>query len=158
VTLLALCVVALYLILRGYLPDNPGQDASVDPSLFICHTTGPAIGNAIPADASFQHIHSEQGMADVMIEPGRVGWASVTIRLLGDELKLLAAQTVTLTLAPPKRGGKPVTRPALLDAAGQWHVDGIELTEPGNWTVTVDANLRSNVHLELTGPIVIDPR
>jgi copper resistance protein D len=119
------------------------------------HANRHATAGAIPPDASFQHIHSEQGMADVMIEPGRVGTVSVTIHLLNDDLETLAAQSVTLTLTAPRPSSKPITRPALQDADGEWHVDRIKLTEPGNWTVTVDAVLRSHRHLQLSAPIVI---
>jgi putative copper resistance protein D len=122
------------------------------------HANHHAIEGAIPADASFQHIHSEHGMADVIIEPGRVGTATVTIHFLDDDLTTLAALSVTLTLTAPARGSKPITRRALQDADGEWHVDGINLTEPGNWTVTVNAFLRSNRHLELTALIVINPK
>ncbi len=122
------------------------------------HANHHAIEGAIPPDASFQHIHTENGMADVLIEPGRVGTASVTIHLLNDDLETLPAQTVTLTLIAPSPGGKPITRSALQDADGEWHVDGIDLPEPGNWTVTVDANLSINKQLVLTAPIEIAPR
>ncbi len=122
----------------------------------VSHANHHAIEGAIPADASFQHIHSEHGMADVMVEPGRVGKVSVTIHLLDDDLEALVAQTVTLTLAAPRLGSKPITRLALQDADGEWDVDGVELTEPGNWTATVDAILPSKRHLELAAPIVID--
>jgi len=122
------------------------------------HAGHHAIEGAIPADASFQHIHSEHGMADVMIEPGRVGTASVTIHLLDDDLETLAARDVTLTLTAPAPGGKPTTQPAVEDPDGEWHVEAIELTEPGNWTVTVDAVLSSNRRLVLTAPIVIDAK
>jgi copper resistance protein D len=113
---------------------------------------------ALPADASFQHIHGEDGMADVTIEPGHVGTASVTIHLLNDDLEILAAQSVTLTLTAPTPAAKPITRAATLGADGEWRVDGIELTGPGNWSVTVDALLGPNKRLKLTAPIVIDPK
>ncbi|MGH6671339.1 MAG: copper homeostasis membrane protein CopD [Xanthobacteraceae bacterium] len=119
------------------------------------HANHHAIEGAIPADASFQHIHSEHGMADVMIEPGRVGTASVTIHLLDDDLETLPARAVTLTLAPPGRAGEPITRRALQDADGEWHANGVTLPQPGNWIVTVDAVLVSNRRLKLTAPIVI---
>jgi copper resistance protein D len=122
------------------------------------HANHHAIEGAIPADASFQHIHSENGMADVLVEPGRVGTASVTIHLLNDDLETLGAQAVTLTLTAPTAGSKPITRPALQDPDGEWHVDGVQLAEPGTWTVTVDALLGSNRRLVLTAPIVIDPK
>ena len=110
---------------------------------------------AIPADATFQHIHGENGMADVMIEPGRVGKANATIHLWNDDLETLDARDVTVTLTAPI-AGKPTTRVASQDSDGAWHVDGIELTEPGNWTVAVRAVLSSGSRLDLEAPIVIN--
>jgi len=112
---------------------------------------------AIPADAAFQHIHSEQGMADLTIEPGRVGTARATIRLLNENLEPLEAREVMLTLTDPTPGSKPTTRLATEDSAGEWHVDGVVLSESGNWTVAVSAVLASNRRLELEAPIVIEP-
>lgn len=120
------------------------------------HAHHHAPDTAIPADAAFQHIHSEPGMADVLIEPGRVGTANATIHLLNDDLETLAAREVTLTLTAPSPGSKPVTRTALQGDDGEWRVDGIALAEPGNWTVTIDAVLGSGQRLELAAPIVID--
>lgn len=116
------------------------------------------IEEVIPPDASFQHIHSERGMADVLIEPGRVGTARVTIHLLNDDLETLAAQAVTLILAPPTAAAKPITRTALQGADGQWSVDGVALAEPGNWIVTVDVTLGPNNQLKLVAPIEVGPK
>jgi copper resistance protein D len=116
------------------------------------------VNEVVPPDASFQHIHSEGGMADVIIEPGRVGTARVTIHLLNDDLETLTAQAVTLTLAAPTPAAKPITRTALQNADGLWSVDGVALTEPGNWIVTVDALLGPDNRLQLVAPIVIDPK
>jgi len=121
------------------------------------HANHPVTEN-IPSDASFQHIHGEDGMADVTIEPGRVGTASVSVHLLDDDLDTLVARALTLTLTAPAPGSKPVTRPAVVDADGTWHVDGVDLTAPGNWTVAVDALLPSDKHLKLAAPIVIDAK
>jgi len=113
---------------------------------------------SIPPDASFQHIHSEQGMADVMLEPGHVGTAQATIRLWNDDLETLAAREVTLTLTAPSPGSKPASHVARQDTDGAWIVDGVKLSEPGNWMVGVDAVLSSGKRLELDAPIVIDAR
>jgi putative copper resistance protein D len=113
---------------------------------------------AIPADASFQHIHTEDGMADVTVEPGHVGVAGVTIHLWNAEENELDAQQLTLTLASPAGGVPPITRPAVQDADGLWHVDGIELSQPGNWMVTVTAVLGPGKRLTLAAPIVIDAK
>ena len=112
----------------------------------------------IPADATFQHIHSENGMADITIEPGHVGPAQATIRLWDDDLETLEAQQVTLTLTAPAAGSKPVTRTAVEDSSGAWIVDGVALTTPGNWTVTVEAVLGPGKRLVLTAPIVVDAK
>lgn len=116
------------------------------------------IEEAVPPDASFQHIHSTRGMADVIIEPGHVGTARATIHLLNDDLETLAAQAVTVTLTAPTPASKPITRAALQDSDGEWHVDGIALAEPGAWMVTVDALLGPNNRLKLVAPIEIDPK
>lgn len=122
------------------------------------HLTQHTAEGAIPADASFQHIHGEDGMADVTIEPGHVGTASAAVHLLNDDLDTLVASRLTLTLTAPVADSKPITRIAIVDADGTWHVDGIALTVPGNWTVAVDALLPSGRHLKLAAPIVIDPK
>jgi hypothetical protein len=92
-----------------------------------------------------------------MIEPGRVGTANATIHLWNDDLETLEAWDVTLTLSAPM-AGKPTTRVASQDSDGVWHLDGIELTKPGNWTVTVRAVLGSGSRLHLEAPIVIDAK
>lgn len=112
----------------------------------------------IPADATFQHIHGDEGMADVTIEPGHVGQAQATIRLWNDDLETLEARQVTLTLTAPQPGGKPITRTAVADLSGAWIVGGIDLGRAGNWTVTVTAVLGSGKRLLLTAPIVVDPK
>jgi putative copper resistance protein D len=117
----------------------------------------PAYG-AIPADASFQHIHSERGMADITIEPGRVGPARATIRLWTEDFEPLAAKAVTLTLAAPAAASAPVTRGASQAADGSWRVDAIELSQPGNWIVTVNAELGTAAPLVLEARIVIEAK
>jgi hypothetical protein len=77
---------------------------------------------------------------------------------LNDDLETLAAKAVTVTLTAPTPGSKPMTRTAVQDADETWRVDGIQLPVPGNWSVTVTATLNSNRQLELTAPIVIDPK
>lgn len=117
----------------------------------------PAYGG-LPPDAAFVHIHTEEGMADVMIEPGRVGNAQATVRLWTEDFEPLDAQSLTFTLTAPVPGSKPQPHAAALNADGAWQIDGLDLTQPGNWTVEIDAVLAQNRKLELDAPIVIDPR
>src|SRR5580704_13710421 len=111
---------------------------------------------AVPADAAFVHIHLVEGMADVTIRPGRTGRARATIRLWNEDFEALNARQVSLTLTAPTA---PVGSAHLARQGrdGAWQVDGIELSEPGNWTVSVDVALDQTKHLTLTAPIVIEP-
>ncbi len=112
--------------------------------------------SAVPADAAFVHIHSDQGMAEVTILPGRAGPANATIRLWDDDLNVIPARELSLALTPPAAGSKPITRAAVQDADAAWHVDGIELSQAGNWMVTVRTVLGSGKPLVLEAPIVIE--
>ncbi len=112
---------------------------------------------AVPADAAFVHIHLVEGMADVTIRPGRTGRARATIRLWNEDFGPLEARQVSLTLTAPAAAGNPTPRPARQGRDGAWQVDGIELSQPGNWTVSVDVVLDQTKRLTLTAPIVIEP-
>jgi copper resistance protein D len=115
-----------------------------------------AYSSAVPADAAFVHIHSDQGMAEVTILPGRTGPANATIRLWDDDFNVIPARKLSLALTPPVAGSKPITRAAVQDADAAWHVDGIELPQAGNWMVTVSTVLASGKLLVLEAPIVIE--
>jgi copper resistance protein D len=111
---------------------------------------------AVPEGAAFVHIHSLQGMADVTIMPGHVGPASATVRLWDDDFDPLKAQALTFALTAPPAGSSPVTREARQDDSGAWIVDGIALSQAGNWIVTLDADFGAKGHLVLKAPIVIE--
>ena len=127
---------------------------TMPPAIHAAHRH-PTYG-AVPADAAFVHIHLVEGMADVTIRPGRTGRARATIRLWNEDFGPLEARQVSLTLTAPA-ASQPTTRPARQGRDGAWQVDGIELSEPGNWTVTVDVALDQTKRLTLTAPIVIEP-
>ena len=119
---------------------------------------GHSTSGTVPPDAAFQHIHTEQGMADVMIEPGRIGTARATIRLWNDNLETLPTKSVTFTLTAPAAGSKPATQTAVQQPDSAWIVDGVQLPEAGDWTVEIDANLSDGKLLKLRAPIVIDAK
>jgi len=111
---------------------------------------------AIPVEASFQHIHTVEGMADVVLEPGRVGTATATIHLSNDEGETLDARQVTLTLTAPTPGSEARTYTAEHNDDDNWQVGGVALTERGDWSIEVDALLRSGKRLDLKAGIVIE--
>jgi putative copper resistance protein D len=111
---------------------------------------------AVPAGAAFVHIHLVEGMADVTIMPGRTGRARATILLWNEDFEALNARQVRLTLTAPAAAVSNA-HAARQGRDGAWQVDGIELSEPGNWTVTVDVVLDQTKRLTLTAPIVIEP-
>ena len=111
---------------------------------------------AVPEGAAYVHIHSLAGMADVTIMPGHAGPASATVRLWDDDFDVLKAQALTFALTAPKAGSSPVMRAATKDDSGAWVVDGIALSQAGNWMVTLDADLGAKGHLVLKAPIVIE--
>jgi putative copper resistance protein D len=128
---------------------------TMPPAIHAAHQH-PTYG-AVPADAAFVHIHSTEGMADVTIRPGRTGRARATIRLWNEDFEALDVRQVSLTLTAPTAASQPTTRPARQDRDGAWEVDGIALSEPGNWTVSVGVVLDQTKRLTLTAPIVIEP-
>ncbi len=116
-----------------------------------------AYSGAVPADAAFVHIHSEQGMAEVTIRPGRTGTARATVRLLDENSEPLPAQEVTLTLTAPETGSNPIAYFAVPGGDDTWQVGRVALAQPGNWTVAVGAVLGPRHRLDVAAPIVIEP-
>jgi len=121
------------------------------------HTHRHPAHTTVAQGAAFVHIHSNAGMADVTIMPGRVGTAQASIRLWNEEFEPLAAERLTLALTPPGRAAKPVIRPAAKDQDGSWKVDAIALSQAGNWTVAIDAGLDAKRRLLIDAPIAIEP-
>jgi len=111
----------------------------------------------VPADAAFTHIHSEEGMAEVTIEPGHAGRANASIRVMHEDSSQFLTDRVQLMLDPPAHGPEPVSRAAVRQPDGTWQVDGISLPQPGNWTVRVIFTGEKGHQIVLDAPIVIAP-
>jgi copper resistance protein D len=126
------------------------------PGIHVNMHQHPAYGG-LPADASFVHIHTEDAMADVTIEPGHPGEAHATIRLWNGDFEPLEARALKLSLTPPGGGQKPA-QVAEQDTDGAWQIDHVQLSQPGNWTVTVDADIGAKSHVTLAAPIVIEAK
>lgn len=110
----------------------------------------------IPAHAAFTHIHAPGAMADVTIDPGRVGRAKATIRVSRENFSEFAAKDVRLTLEPPVGPGGSHEYDAERHPDGTWTVSEITLVEPGRWMVRVTVTPRSGEVIVLDAPIVVE--
>jgi putative copper resistance protein D len=108
----------------------------------------------IPPDAAFVHIHSEQAMADLSIDPGHNGKTSATIRLSREDFTPFTAKSVRLALDPGNAGLPTVERTAVFAADGTWVITELNIPAAGIWTarVIIDAGAEPIV---LDAPIVI---
>ncbi len=118
------------------------------------HTILPPVD--IPPDAAFVHIHTEEVMADVSIDPGRPGPANASIRVLREDLSEFPASDLNLTLAPPSADAQLLTRAAARQSDGTWQVNGLNIGQPGNWTVQITIGRQSKLPIVLDAPIVIE--
>jgi putative copper export protein len=115
-----------------------------------------AAPTAIPPGAAFTHIHAPEAMADVTIDPGRVGQTMVTIRVSREDFTAFAAKQVRLELDPPGAAGRPLERDAELAPDGTWLVKNVLLTAPGIWGVRVNVIAQSGKTILLDAPVVIE--
>jgi putative copper resistance protein D len=112
--------------------------------------------SAIPPDAAFVHIHDPAAMADVTIEPGRVGWASATIRVSREDFSPYPAKVVKLALESPQHIRESFEQTATENPDGTWIVPRVKLAHSGIWTVRVTVMNRSEETITLDAPIVIE--
>jgi len=139
-TALGLGVLALVAVL-GTLP--PGGHAHPSES-------------AIPEDASFVHIHTTEAMADVTVDPGRVGRVKIGIRLWRDDMTELSARAVIVALDPPNKNARStIEHAAVRQEDGAWRVSDVDCTQGGVWTVRVIITPHEGSNIVLDGPIVI---
>jgi copper transport protein len=93
-----------------------------------------ALSAALPVRV---HIHTEALMADVTLEPGRVGVSRASIVVLRGDFSPFDAKEVALVLSQPAAGVEPIHRSATL-REGVWQVDVLPLPLAGRWQLRVD--------------------
>ena len=79
-----------------------------------------ATPEGLPPDAAFVHIHAQEAMADVTIDPGRPGSVQVAIRVMREDLSLFPVKEVRLRLEPPPLSNPALERNATELADGTW--------------------------------------
>jgi putative copper resistance protein D len=129
-----------------------GAMGTMAPANHVHHMTA-----AVPPDAAYVHIHTNEAMADLTIAPGKAGSAAVTIRLLGGDFSALSAKSVRLALDPPANQGSSIERGAILADDGAWTIAAFAIDRPGVWTARVIVTPMSGPPIVLDAPVVIEP-
>jgi putative copper resistance protein D len=108
----------------------------------------------VGTEAAFVHIHTEAAMADVTIDPGRLGRNTAVIRLSSEDYSTFPARAVRLRLAPRDGGGPTIERAAEASADGAWTIADFSVPKEGVWVVFVLIDNGQDPPIILDGPIV----
>jgi putative copper resistance protein D len=112
----------------------------------------------LPADAAFVHIHAEEAMADVTIEPGRVGAVSVAVLLMREDFSIFTAKEIKFLLTPQAPGKvAPISRTMQRRPDGGWRAEGLDVVQSGVWTVRLTVETNDGKEIVLDAPVVIEP-
>lgn len=110
----------------------------------------------LSAEASFVHIHAAGAMADVTINPGRVGRVDISIRLAQEDMSELSVRAVTVAFNPPQNGARLTSEHAAVrDAHDVWEIKGVDCTQDGVWTMRLTITPHSGSSIVLDAPVVI---
>jgi copper transport protein len=112
---------------------------------------------AAPTGVVRGHIHTDRGMVDMQLRPGRPGSVTAAIELLGPDYVPLDPKELTLTLANPGAGIEPFERRAKRVREGAWEVRGLVVPVGGRWDVKVDALVSDFEKVTLEGSITMPP-
>jgi copper transport protein len=111
----------------------------------------------VPPEPASVHIHTDKGMAEVTLDPGRVGRTSATIALFDASGTPLEPKEVRLLLSNPSAGIEPLERRATRVREETWRVDDLTLPVPGRWQVRIDALVTDFDKLMLEDEIAVRP-
>ena len=106
----------------------------------------------------FTHVHGRNAMANVTIDPGRVGRVHTAIVLQNprDE-KPLAVEAVTIVLARTEGAREVITRHATKSDDGSWQVDNLPIPAPGIWQMSLQISINDFQQDVLNASIDIKP-
>ena len=116
-----------------------------------------AVGTPViakPDDNFFTHLHTDKGMANVTVSPGRAGPVDITIQLeTVDELPL-QAKAVSVTLSSTKAGGKAQVIRATKTGDSEWHVK-TSLPVQGRWMLGLGILISDTDKVDVEAPILV---
>jgi copper transport protein len=112
-----------------------------------------ALARAAP---TLVHIHTDALMADVTMEPGRVGLSRVRIAVLRGDFTPFDPKELALVLTNPAAGIEPIRRQAAL-RDGVWQIDALPVPAAGRWQVRVDVLINDFEKQVVEGSVDIRP-
>ncbi|HEU5016688.1 MAG TPA: copper homeostasis membrane protein CopD [Pseudolabrys sp.] len=117
---------------------------------------GHHLETAIPESAAFVHLHMPDVMADVTVDPGRLGQSHAILRVMREDGTTFPAKDVKFAIDPPGATAAAPPRAAKRMPDGRWRVDAVDLARAGVWTVRVIVRTGVSAPAVLDGPIVIE--
>lgn len=106
----------------------------------------------------FTHIHGRDAMANVTIDPGRVGRVHTTIVLQNPKDEgPLAAEEVAVVLSRTEGGNEVITRHARKSDDGSWQVDDLSIPAAGLWHMALQISLNNSQQTVLNASVDIRP-
>jgi copper transport protein len=120
-------------------------------------TPPPRVLAQISAQPASAHIHTPKAMVDIRLTPGRVGLASLSLKLLDRSFEALRAREVTVTLSNPVAGIEGIERPAYQAGDGTWRVDEVLVPMPGRWNIEFEILISDFEMLRLSTTVEVKP-
>lgn len=86
----------------------------------------------------FVHFHGEKFMADITLDPGRVGHSRASIVIRTADYGPMTPKGVTLILSQPAAGIEPLRRDAVDAGNHAWRIDDLVIPAAGRWHLRVE--------------------
>jgi copper transport protein len=124
----------------------------------IWRFTPPPRALAAAASApTFIHFHAQAAMANVVLDPGRVGRSSATIRISDADDEPMTPKAVTLVFSQPAAGIEPMRRDAAYAGDSTWRVDDLLIPAPGRWHLGIEILVSDFEKITIEDDIQIPP-
>lgn len=112
---------------------------------------------AMPSEPVLAHLHTDQAMALVTVDPGRAGRTSMTIRLISPSRSSLNPREVAVAVSSPSSGIEPFERHAVQASPGIWSSEDLVFPVAGTWQLRIDVLVSDFEKIVLEGKIEIRP-
>jgi copper transport protein len=103
------------------------------------------------------HIHTDRGMVQLAVRPGRAGQNGIEMAFLNADFGPLDPKEVTVSLSLPAAGIAPLKRQASRTQDGEWRIDDAPFPQAGHWHLRIEALVTDFEKTTLEGDIDIAP-